>query len=203
MHLSTSIPAHLVTRGARIETCRKVDAVGIVCANGEVVFAKTTGSNGALNAGIAIVGVVAARRATVGHLVDTATRGAFLAREAIDEIGVVIDAIGRHLGARRSTRLIICRAGVEAIGEIDAVQVRRTRLQFVTTNTVECTSLARRTIHGGVTRSGSGARTIEASHARGTHGTASATIRFIVLDVDAFSAAFGQTRATRGSTNAI
>lgn len=115
----------MVTGWTRIEAIRQIDAVGIVCANGQVIFAKTTGINGALNAGIAIIRVVATRRTSIGDFVDAATHGAFLAREAIDETRVVIDAIGRHLSTRRSTCLIIRRAGIEAIGENDAIEVRR------------------------------------------------------------------------------
>jgi hypothetical protein len=156
-----------------------------------------------LSAGVAVVGPVATGRATKGDFIDVATGGAFLTPEAIDEVEVIIEAIGKRLPAQSPAHLIICRTGVDTSDEIGAIEVRGTRLKFVVANSVESTRLAGGTIHRRVTCACSRACTIEARDARETNITASAAICFIRFDVDAFSTALGQTRAARGGTSAI
>lgn len=189
---------------AAVEAGRQSRAFGIGLANRQVVGAESPRRRHAGKAGIAIVHhVVATCLATVGDFIDTAASRAFLAEEAIGDVEVIVHAIGRHLCTGGGAHGIVRRAGIDAIGEIDAIGVERTRLQLVSTNAVESAVLTRGAIHRGIASAGGGAITIEASDAGRTNRTAHAAIGFVVLQIDALRAALGQTDAARGAACAI
>jgi hypothetical protein len=128
IHYRARVLARRVASRAGVQTIHKRNAFGVARANGKVVGAKATYSCRALNAGIAAVCPVATVRAAFRHRVDTAARRAFLTPEAIRQVQVVVDAIGRQLAAHGGTHGVIGWAGIDAIDEIDAIDVKGTRL---------------------------------------------------------------------------
>lgn len=196
--------AHVVTslRRAHIEAAREGEAFGVGLTNGQIVGAESTRCRGAVEAGIAVAQVAACLTA-VGNFVDPAASRTLLAEEAIGDVQVIVDAVGRHLCAHAWAIGIIGRTGIDAITEIRAGGVEHARLDLVATNSVECALLACSAIRRGVTSTGGGAGSIEAGHAGRTNVTAHAAIGFVILEIDAQRAALGQTCSARASAHAI
>lgn len=123
--------AHIFARliHAAVEASRQSRAFGVGLTNRQIVGTQASRRRHAGKAGIAIVHcVVAARLATVSDFIDTAASSALLAEEAIGDVEVIVHAIGRHLCTGAGAHGIVRRAGIDAIGEIDAIGVERTGL---------------------------------------------------------------------------
>lgn len=203
MHLRAVAFADLISCGARAVAIRKRYAFRIGGANGQVVFAQTTSANRTLNAVVAVVPAIAARRTTIRHLVDVAARRAFLTSETIGQVEVGVDAIGELLSALVRTHRHICGTRIDAIHEVHAIDAQRARLQFVKANAIESALLTGRAISSGITSARSRTCTLETRNAGRTNGTAHAAVRFVRLQVDAFRTALGQTSAARVAARAI
>jgi len=201
--LCAHVDAILIAGGARAVAIRERYAFRIRLANRQIVRAKTSHARRARDARIAVVRVVARRRAAISHLIDATAPIAFLTEEAIRQVHVVIDAIGRHLRTRRGTVRHIGRTGVDAVEQVDAIGIEGTRLQLVLTNTVVSAELTGVASPGSIASTGRGTHTIETRYAGGTNVTAHAAICFVGLGVDAFGTALGQTSATRRAASAI
>jgi hypothetical protein len=203
MHLGAVVLARLISGRTHAVTIRKRHALWIGRTNRQIVFAKPTHAKRALNAGVAVVRAIAARRTTIRHLVHIAAHRAFLARKAIGQVEVRIHAIGELLPALIWTHRHVRRTRIDAIEQVDAIRVEHAGLNFVQTNAVESARLAGVTIHRGITRASSGARAIETRHARRTNIAAHAAIGFVRSHVDAFRSALGQTSAARIAAHSI
>ena len=123
--LCAHVDARLIAGGTSAVASRERYAFGIRYANRPVICAKTRRADRARDARIAVVRVVARRRAAISHLVDAAAPSAFLAEEAIRQVHVVVDAIGRRLRTRLGACGHIGRAGVDAVEQVDAIGIGR------------------------------------------------------------------------------